>query len=426
VADEDTVHGAKQKAQGSPRGFLHFILGIALLVLPFFLFYALIVIWPVQVSPDELIRDRAMAEQEIAKADIVAADTILQADANNQQAKDLKAAATVTDMRAKEQQAAAEQRIRDKTSAVVTVSRSKWLDGVLGSSAEIRLLLLVVISAAIGCSIHAAKSFAAFTGRDEYDPNWNWWYFLRFPTGIGIALLTYCVIRGGFMPGTLADQSVAGTVNPFGVAGLSALVGMFSREAFDKLAELFGSIFRANDNAVAPSIEPIAPVTQATAGKSIEIKGKNFGKGLTVQIDGADRKVVSWSATSITVALNADDVAKAVDKKKLKVINPGGLATEVMFDVVPASTQPTAPTLTGVTGAKPARPTDVNAVLSIMGAGFAKGAKLVIGTSQFDTTFVDVAKLEATVPHANLSAGAKAKVENLGGASSGEVEIKLS
>ena len=67
------------------------------------------------------------------------------------------------------------------TAGESVVTLAGWLDKILGPSPEdppphTRHDLGVVI----GSSVQAAKSYAAFTGRKEYNPNWNWWYFPAF------------------------------------------------------------------------------------------------------------------------------------------------------------------------------------------------------------------------------------------------------
>jgi hypothetical protein len=47
-------------------------------------------------------------------------------------------------------------------------------------------------------------------------------------------------VRGGL----LAAQASADAVNPYGVAALAGLVGMFSKQATDKLREVFDTLFR--------------------------------------------------------------------------------------------------------------------------------------------------------------------------------------
>lgn len=105
---------------------------------------------------------------------------------------------------------------------------------------EVNLLVLVLLFGALGSFVHVAKSFASFAGNRALVASWLWWYLLQPVAGMALALLFYVAIRGGlFAPG-----SYSGAVNPFGIAGVSGLVGMFSKQATDKLGEVFGAMFR--------------------------------------------------------------------------------------------------------------------------------------------------------------------------------------
>lgn len=108
---------------------------------------------------------------------------------------------------------------------------------------EIRLILLVVFSGALGSCIHVATSFATYVGNRSLVDSWYWWYFLRPVIGIALALIFYFAIRGGLLVvmGTSEDASL----DPFGLAAVTGLVGMFSKQATDKLSEVFNSLFRS-------------------------------------------------------------------------------------------------------------------------------------------------------------------------------------
>ncbi|MGD0046199.1 MAG: hypothetical protein ABSE42_04205 [Bryobacteraceae bacterium] len=118
---------------------------------------------------------------------------------------------------------------------------------------EVNLLALVLFFGALGSFIHVAKSFASFAGNRALVASWLWWYLLQPVAGMALALLFYVVIRGGlFAPG-----SYSGAVNPFGIAGVSGLVGMFSKQATDKLGEVFGAMFQTA--ADAQRIDKLSP-----------------------------------------------------------------------------------------------------------------------------------------------------------------------
>ena len=105
---------------------------------------------------------------------------------------------------------------------------------------EVNLLALVLLFGALGSLVHVAKSFASFAGNRALVASWLWWYLLQPVVGMALAVLFYGVVRGGlFAPG-----SGSGAVSPYGVAGVSGMVGMFSKQATDKLGELFGVMFQ--------------------------------------------------------------------------------------------------------------------------------------------------------------------------------------
>src|SRR5262245_45486786 len=85
------------------------------------------------------------------------------------------------------------------------VLKPTWiLERALGTHLEVRLLFVVALAGAIGSSIQAAKSFAAHLGAGDFEDSWIAWYFLRFPVGVGLGLLTYLVVRGGFLTGSFS------------------------------------------------------------------------------------------------------------------------------------------------------------------------------------------------------------------------------
>lgn len=104
---------------------------------------------------------------------------------------------------------------------------------------ESRLALLVILSGALGSFIHTATSFSRYIGHDKFYQRWIWWYILRPFIGSALALIFYFVIRGGLFTSTSSDE-----INLYGILAISGLVGMFSKQATDKLDELFNNLFK--------------------------------------------------------------------------------------------------------------------------------------------------------------------------------------
>ena len=107
-------------------------------------------------------------------------------------------------------------------------------------SSDAALLTLVILSSAVGGYVHAAVSFSDYVGNRVLSKSWVWWYLLRVFVGSSLAVLFYFAIRGGFF----ASDTGSSDVNPYGIAAISGLVGLFSKQATDKLREIFDTAFR--------------------------------------------------------------------------------------------------------------------------------------------------------------------------------------
>ncbi len=51
------------------------------------------------------------------------------------------------------------------------------------------LILLVLLSSALGSYVHAATSFSDYVGNRRLAKSWTWWYLLRVLVGATLALL---------------------------------------------------------------------------------------------------------------------------------------------------------------------------------------------------------------------------------------------
>jgi len=125
---------------------------------------------------------------------------------------------------------------------------------------ETRYLLLVAVTGALGSYIHLATSFADYLGNRQFVKSWNWWYILRPFIGSVLAVMVYFAARGGLIAGTTGADSLS----PSGIAALAGLAGMFSKQATDKLREVFENLFKTErpprgDALRHPDSPPTAP-----------------------------------------------------------------------------------------------------------------------------------------------------------------------
>jgi hypothetical protein len=202
---------------------------------------------------------------------------------------------------------------------------------------EVRLLLLVLLAGAIGSYIHASSSFVDYLGNRTLISSWVWWYLLRPFIGMMLALLFYFVFRGGFITAGVnqGGEAAASFINPFGIAALAGLVGMFSKVASDKLNEVFLTLFapkagqgdaKRGDKliaSIAPVVTAIAPnVGPAMGGTPITITGTDFLANAAVKFGGVAAPEVLFKDSTRLTSATPPHAAGIVD---VEVINPNNL-----------------------------------------------------------------------------------------------------
>lgn len=64
---------------------------------------------------------------------------------------------------------------------------------------DLRMLLTVIVAGAIGSLIHTLTSFGDYVGNRRLSTSWMWWFVLRTPIGIALAIVAYLILRGGLI-----------------------------------------------------------------------------------------------------------------------------------------------------------------------------------------------------------------------------------
>ena len=155
------------------------------------------------------------------------------------------------------------------------------------------------------------------------------------------------------------------------------------------------------DEASAPEVDAVTPnkATVGSVGPSIIVTGNNFVPRSIVQLDGAPLATSFISVTELRATIPSGKLA-SVGTLRISVgtAPPGGGASkEVAFSVVNPEPQLTALSpLSVLAGAG-------NTELSVTGASFVQGAKIVFGTTDLATTFTSSSELKGTIPSGLLS-----------------------
>jgi hypothetical protein len=202
---------------------------------------------------------------------------------------------------------------------------------------EVDLLLLVLVGGALGAFLHCVRSFVAFAGNEELKGSWAWWYYFHPFLGATLALASYLALRGGFLVIGTGTTTKTSELNPFALTGVALLVGMFSKNAITKLAELFDTLFQPSNPKTLqaplghtsvpsvlapPKINSVTPTSgPAAGGTSITIGGSGFNAGATVNIGG----VVATNTTIVnTTSIVTTTPPHLAGDAAVEVVNPDG------------------------------------------------------------------------------------------------------
>jgi hypothetical protein len=209
-------------------------------------------------------------------------------------------------------------------------------------SSDVRMLLLVIVLGAFGSYVHMSTSFVDFAGNRRLVRSWVPWYLLRPLSGGALSFFFYLTIRAGFLT---AQSESAGDVNRYGIAAIATLVGLFSKQATDKLQEVFCTLFKTDVvpkrsdalNNPVPSISQLRPNSAAhgAGNTAVIVNGAHFVRESVVRINGVDQTTTFLSDQELHFAVPAASLAEVVNLA-LVVYNPppgGGASAPVSFTV---------------------------------------------------------------------------------------------
>lgn len=194
------------------------------------------------------------------------------------------------------------------------------------------LLCLVALVGAIAATLHGVKSLVEFVGNGDYRKQWAMWYLSRPLVGTVLALIVHFLIVGNIAPGieTEADsaQTVSGIYTALGVAGL---VGLFSKQALHKLADVFDTIFQSDrDQQLKDGLTPEPQIDRVERTNStLEIFGSHFQPNASVLIGEQEARTGSIQPGYIKATLPSNLQGKQSNTfPDLTVQNPSGKTSD--------------------------------------------------------------------------------------------------
>lgn len=175
-------------------------------------------------------------------------------------------------------------------------------------SLETRLFVIVAAAGALGALIHSLRSLYWYVGNRALRRSWLLMYAALPFIGAVLGLVVYLVLRGG-LTSSIAQSS---DINPYGMAAVAALVGMFSQETSEKLRTVFATLLApaeaGRDQALPPHVVSVRPA-EGAAGTIVTIQGTGLTTALGVSFGRADAQpeVVSDNELRVAVPAGAGD-----------------------------------------------------------------------------------------------------------------------
>jgi len=128
----------------------------------------------------------------------------------------------------------------------------------LAGPGTIRDALLTMFAAGVGSSISTILGFLRHASEQkDFELSYTAWYVGRPLMGVLLGLLFFYVIKGGLMvilPNTPNDQ-----MSGFALVAIGGMVGLFSKNAVEKLRELFKVLFVTRDDAATELYRQLPP-----------------------------------------------------------------------------------------------------------------------------------------------------------------------
>jgi hypothetical protein len=172
-----------------------------------------------------------------------------------------------------------------------------------------RLFVIVGLTGALGGLIHSSRSLYEYAGNRLLRRSWLLMYLSLPFIGSALAVVFYVILRGGLVTGTAAQ------VNFFGFAAISALVGLFSPEAAEKLKQIFSTM-------LAPAPLSRDRLTSSATAVVENIEPESGAVGTTVTIRGRN-----LSGTTAVIFKHARAAVTVVSDREVTTMVPEGAAT---------------------------------------------------------------------------------------------------
>ena len=118
-----------------------------------------------------------------------------------------------------------------------------WLMKCLEKSADFTNAAATMFGAGIGSAVATMLAYLEHASeKKDFEVAYAPWYIARPLMGMLLGLIFYFLLQDGLLA-VVVHESSSANLSEVGLAGVGALVGLFSKEAIEKLRELFNTLF---------------------------------------------------------------------------------------------------------------------------------------------------------------------------------------
>ena len=155
--------------------------------------------------------------------------------------------------------------------AITWLSTGSGSGGSGTASAEMRNLFVTIFAAGVGSMITTILGYLKHASeRRDFMLSFVPWYFARPLIGILLGVVFYFVLKGGLL--VTVGTATASNINVYGLGALAALVGLFSKNAVEKLRDVFGTLFTTEADVRAALLERLPKDLAEQVAKVLEGK----------------------------------------------------------------------------------------------------------------------------------------------------------
>jgi len=155
--------------------------------------------------------------------------------------------------------------------AITWLSTGSGSGGSGTASAEMRNLFVTIFAAGVGSMITTILGYLKHASeRRDFMLSFVPWYFARPLIGILLGVVFYFVLKGGLL--VTVGTATASNINVYGLGALAALVGLFSKNAVEKLRDVFGTLFTTEADVRAGLLERLPKDLAEQVAKALEGK----------------------------------------------------------------------------------------------------------------------------------------------------------